>query len=78
MKVRTSIKKICASCKTVRRGRKNFVSCAANPRHKQRQGFHTLVDERSASADTAWAEPVAVPSLERAATGSFATLFGLR
>ena len=42
MKVRTSIKKICASCKTVRRGRKNFVICAANPRHKQRQGFATL------------------------------------
>jgi len=42
MKVRSSIKKICASCKTVRRGRKNFVICAANPRHKQRQGFHTL------------------------------------
>ena len=47
MKVRSSIKKICASCKTVRRGRKNFVICAANPRHKQRQGFHTFAGETS-------------------------------
>jgi ribosomal protein L36 len=47
MKVRSSIKKICASCKTVRRGRKNFVICAANPRHKQRQGFHTFATETS-------------------------------
>ena len=42
MKVRSSIKKICSNCKTVRRGRKNFVICSANPRHKQRQGYHTL------------------------------------
>jgi ribosomal protein L36 len=47
MKVRSSIKKICTSCKTVRRGRKNFVICAANPRHKQRQGFHTFATETS-------------------------------
>ena len=47
MKVRSSIKKICASCKTVRRGRKNFVICAANPRHKLRQGFHTFAAETS-------------------------------
>ena len=42
MKVRATLKKICASCKLVRRGRKQFVICAANARHKQRQGFATL------------------------------------
>lgn len=38
MKVRTSVKRICEHCKMVRRKGKNYVICAANPRHKQRQG----------------------------------------
>ena len=42
MKVRSAVKKICADCKLVKRGRKQFVICAANARHKQRQGFATL------------------------------------
>ena len=42
MKVRTSLKKICEKCKIVKRGRKVYVRCDANPRHKQRQGFSTL------------------------------------
>ncbi|MEK7590021.1 MAG: 50S ribosomal protein L36 [Patescibacteria group bacterium] len=37
MKVKASVKKICAQCKTVRRKRRVCVICA-NPRHKQRQG----------------------------------------
>ncbi|HWQ59708.1 MAG TPA: 50S ribosomal protein L36 [Candidatus Fimivivens sp.] len=37
MKVRASVKKICASCKIVRRNGKVFVICT-NPKHKQRQG----------------------------------------
>ena len=37
MKVRTSVKKICAKCKVIRR--KNIVRVICkNPRHKQRQG----------------------------------------
>ncbi|MFA9262647.1 MAG: 50S ribosomal protein L36 [Undibacterium sp.] len=37
MKVRASVKKICAHCKTVRRRRVIHVICK-NPKHKQRQG----------------------------------------
>ncbi|MBI3634257.1 MAG: 50S ribosomal protein L36 [Candidatus Yonathbacteria bacterium] len=37
MKVRASVKKICAKCKTIKRDGRVRVICA-NPRHKQRQG----------------------------------------
>jgi large subunit ribosomal protein L36 len=37
MKVRASVKKICAKCKIVKRGRVVRVICT-NPKHKQRQG----------------------------------------
>ncbi|MHB8652134.1 MAG: 50S ribosomal protein L36 [Minisyncoccota bacterium] len=37
MRVRASVKKICAKCKSVRRKGRLFVICE-NPRHKQRQG----------------------------------------
>ncbi|HEV7280734.1 MAG TPA: 50S ribosomal protein L36 [Pirellulaceae bacterium] len=37
MKVRASVKRICANCKVVRRRGKVFVVCT-NARHKQRQG----------------------------------------
>ncbi|MDD3628347.1 MAG: 50S ribosomal protein L36 [Actinomycetota bacterium] len=37
MKVRPSVKKICKSCKIVKREGKVIVICK-NPRHKQRQG----------------------------------------
>jgi large subunit ribosomal protein L36 len=37
VKVRTSVKKICDSCKIVRRHGKVRVICK-NPKHKQRQG----------------------------------------
>ncbi|MFH0852501.1 MAG: 50S ribosomal protein L36 [bacterium] len=37
MKVRASVKKICAKCKIVRRKRKIYVICV-NKKHKQRQG----------------------------------------
>ncbi|HEX9974737.1 MAG TPA: 50S ribosomal protein L36 [bacterium] len=37
MKVRSSVKKICESCKIVKRKGRVFVICK-NPRHKQRQG----------------------------------------
>ncbi|MCL4392157.1 50S ribosomal protein L36 [Patescibacteria group bacterium] len=38
MKVRASVKKICASCKTVKRNGRLYVICPKNPKHKQRQG----------------------------------------
>ena len=37
MKVRTSLRKMCNACQYVSRGRKNYVVCKNNPRHKQRQ-----------------------------------------
>ncbi len=37
MKIRASVKRICESCKVVRRRGKVYVICE-NPRHKQRQG----------------------------------------
>ncbi|MBN2338594.1 MAG: 50S ribosomal protein L36 [Acidobacteria bacterium] len=37
MKVRASVKKICAKCKVVRRKRVVQIRCS-NPKHKQRQG----------------------------------------
>ncbi|ORX48555.1 hypothetical protein DM01DRAFT_1338610 [Hesseltinella vesiculosa] len=38
MKVRSSVKKICDGCTTVRRRGKLFVVCNKNKKHKQRQG----------------------------------------
>ncbi|MFH1752658.1 MAG: 50S ribosomal protein L36 [Candidatus Omnitrophota bacterium] len=37
MKVRSSIKKICSKCKTVKRRGRLYVICQ-DPKHKQRQG----------------------------------------
>ncbi|MEN3045263.1 MAG: 50S ribosomal protein L36 [Candidatus Hydrothermales bacterium] len=37
MKVRSSIKKICAKCRIIRRKGRIMVICE-NPKHKQRQG----------------------------------------
>jgi len=38
MKVRASVKRICESCKLVKRRGVVRVICKADPRHKQRQG----------------------------------------
>ncbi|MFQ5793777.1 MAG: 50S ribosomal protein L36 [Candidatus Bipolaricaulia bacterium] len=37
MKVRSSVKRICESCKIIRRNGRVMVTCK-NPKHKQRQG----------------------------------------
>jgi len=37
MKVRSSVKKICAKCRLIKRGQKILVICT-NPKHKQCQG----------------------------------------
>ncbi|MEW6610862.1 MAG: 50S ribosomal protein L36 [Patescibacteria group bacterium] len=37
MKVRASVKPICAKCKTIRRHGRLYITCV-NPKHKQRQG----------------------------------------
>ncbi|MBU4223878.1 50S ribosomal protein L36 [Patescibacteria group bacterium] len=38
MKVKTSVKKFCNSCKLVKRKGRIYVICKKNPKHKQRQG----------------------------------------
>ncbi|MEK7646565.1 MAG: 50S ribosomal protein L36 [Patescibacteria group bacterium] len=38
MRVKASVKRICAKCNVVRRSGYVYVICKANPRHKQRQG----------------------------------------
>jgi large subunit ribosomal protein L36 len=38
MKVRTSVKPICDSCKVIKRGGVVRVICKKSPKHKQRQG----------------------------------------
>uniref|UniRef100_A0A2N9GH06 Ribosomal protein n=1 Tax=Fagus sylvatica TaxID=28930 RepID=A0A2N9GH06_FAGSY len=45
MKVRSSVKKMCEFCKTVKRRGRVFVICTANPKHKQRQGMSTFAYE---------------------------------
>lgn len=38
MKVRSSVKKLCEGCKSVRRKGYVYIICNRNPKHKQRQG----------------------------------------
>ncbi|KAK9382459.1 mitochondrial 54S ribosomal protein bL36m [Kockiozyma suomiensis] len=38
IKVRSSVKKLCPDCYTVRRKGKVLIRCKSHPRHKQRQG----------------------------------------
>ncbi|MQL80089.1 hypothetical protein Taro_012515 [Colocasia esculenta] len=45
MKVRSSVKKLCEFCRTVKRRGRVFVLCTANPKHKQRQGISTFAYE---------------------------------
>ncbi|THY19443.1 hypothetical protein D6D01_07066 [Aureobasidium pullulans] len=42
MKVRSSVKKLCDGCKSVRRkgGKYVYIICSKNPKHKQRYGHH--------------------------------------
>ncbi|KAL1372962.1 hypothetical protein HN51_003004 [Arachis hypogaea] len=45
MKVRSSVKKMCEFCRTVKRRGRVYVLCTANPKHKQRQGMSTFANE---------------------------------
>ena len=42
MKVVSSLKKLCKDCYIVRRGKKLYLRCKSQPRHKRRQGFSTI------------------------------------
>lgn len=52
MKVRSSVKKICDKCQVVKRGKRVYVICKANPKHKQRQGLHTVAAARAVHSAT--------------------------
>ncbi|CAL8468135.1 g7674 [Coccomyxa elongata] len=45
MRVRSAIKRLCDACRVVKRRGRLFVVCKANPKHKQRQGYHTLAGD---------------------------------
>ncbi|CAA6672661.1 unnamed protein product [Spirodela intermedia] len=45
MKVRSSVKKLCQFCQTVKRRGRVYILCTANPKHKQRQGVSTFAYE---------------------------------
>jgi len=49
MKVRSSIKAICKHCYIVRRGKIRYVYCKKTAKHKQRQGYHTLIQDEVSS-----------------------------
>ncbi|WIA16233.1 hypothetical protein OEZ86_007738 [Tetradesmus obliquus] len=50
MKVRASVKRICEFCYVARRRGKLFVICKKNPKHKQRQLYHSVAAEAPAAA----------------------------
>ncbi|CAH8390067.1 unnamed protein product [Eruca vesicaria subsp. sativa] len=45
MKVKSSVKKRCESCKTVKRRGIIYVICSSNPKHKQKQGYCSIAHE---------------------------------
>ncbi|KAL7102515.1 hypothetical protein ACP275_08G124700 [Erythranthe tilingii] len=45
MKVRSSVKKMCEFCRTVKRRGRVYVLCTVNPKHKQRQGLSSFAYE---------------------------------
>ncbi|KAM7277004.1 hypothetical protein ACFE04_018870 [Oxalis oulophora] len=52
MKVRSSVKKMCEFCKTIKRRGRVYVICSSNPKHKQRQGMSTFAHDGVAIAPT--------------------------
>ena len=42
MKVRSAVKRMCEGCRIVRRKGRVYVVCKRDPKHKQRQGYHTI------------------------------------
>ncbi|EIE20967.1 hypothetical protein COCSUDRAFT_83526 [Coccomyxa subellipsoidea C-169] len=45
MRVRSAVKRLCDACRVVKRRGRLFIVCKTNPKHKQRQGYHTLAGE---------------------------------
>lgn len=73
MKVRSSVKRLCPHCFMVRRKKRLYVYCKASPKHKQRQGYHTIAcngDSSRSGLVSAMAFPSSVESLPTAATAT--------
>jgi len=68
MKVKSSVRRICEYCYMVRRKGRLYVYCRKHPRHKQRQGLHTL-------AAPPTTDEVATPRLIMALTNSVSRLW---
>lgn len=61
MKVKKAVKRICEHCFSTRRRGKLFIICKKNPRHKQRQLYHTTASA-AVAADPAAAATAALRS----------------
>ena len=65
MKVRSAIKAMCKHCYVVRRGKIRYVKCKKNPKHKQRQGYHTSAPSLAeASCVCEECTELAIPSMK--------------
>ena len=56
MKVRASVKPICEKCKVIKRKGKVMVICE-NPKHKQRQGYHTVAQSHEHILPPVFSQP---------------------
>ena len=45
MRVRSAVRRLCKDCRIVKRRKRIYVTCKRSPRHKQRQGFSTIVQQ---------------------------------
>ena len=70
MKVRSSIRKLCAACRFVRRRGRLYVVCKANPKHKARQRYHTGPQAMSFSPATFTSFSAAAATTATAATAA--------
>ena len=50
MKVVSAVRRRCQHCRIVRKNKTIYVRCEVYPRHKQRQGFATLVQPSACPA----------------------------
>jgi len=75
--VGSAVRLLCKSCQLVRRKGRLYVICKANPRHKQRQGLATWVEQEAGGGGVAGGEGAchgcgAVGPLEAAPSRGFA------
>lgn len=70
MKVRASVKRMCAFCRVVKRRGIVFIHCTAKPKHKQRQGFSTIAE--AAASCLHLPPPPQLPASGSASAAAFA------